>query len=104
MKNVFNTVKEAATKERVDVSIGKSIWEDEGSENQASTSKQHVPVLTAMAMCSDCSLGRHTYTKQRKLLTQAGHDILPSWYELREEQRKLSIPVLSLPAPHVGVY
>ena len=80
------------------VELGKSIWDDKGNQSI------HIPIPTAMTLYSDCDLGRQSYTKQRKLLTLTGNDILPPWYKIREEQQKLSPPVLNLPSPHVGVY
>ena len=57
----------------------------------------------AIAIMVDCSLGRETYTKLRKILKQEGHKILPSWTQLRRTQDVISPKPSALKEPHNGV-
>ena len=80
--------------------FGKELW----SENDSAAADTHIPIDTAMAVLVDSSLGRLTYTNQRKILKLTGHDILPPWINIRKEQSVISPEPERLPEPHIGVY
>ena len=79
--------------------FGNHLWNDPDSAAQL-----QVPIDTAMAILVDSSLGRQTYSNQRKILKSVGHDILPPWIHLRNEQTKITPEPQRLPDPHVGVH
>ena len=73
-------------------------------ENEGHVSKRKVPIETALAVYTDCSMGRLTYSNECKILQSAGFNILPPWCRLKEEQTAITPSTLDLPQPHVGVY
>ena len=73
-------------------------------ENEGLFSKRKVPIEIALAVYTDCSMGRLTYANECKILQSAGFNILPSWCRLKEEQTAIRPSMLDLPQPHVGVY
>ena len=62
-----------------------------------------LPIDAAVAIMVDCQLGRDTYTKLRKIVTQQGHDIFPPWIHIRKRQMEISPKPQLLPEPHEGV-
>ena len=78
--------------------FGQKLW------NESSLSADRIPIDTAMSVLVDSSLGRQTYTNQRKILKLAGNDILPPWLNIRKIQSEISAEPERLPEPHVGVY
>ena len=60
-------------------------------------------VESATAILVNCSLGRETYSKLRKILKNEGHEILPPWIHIRKEQSFISPKVETFPPPHKGV-
>ncbi|KAG1681465.1 repressor of the inhibitor of the protein kinase [Nymphon striatum] len=65
--------------------IGIQIW-----QNTYIHKPKSLPFTTALAIYSDCSLGRLTYTKQKKILIAAGHQIFLPWSHLRKEQTDIT--------------
>ena len=59
---------------------------------------------TALVPFIDCSLGRSTYTSQKRVLAASGFNIFPAWRHLREKQESITPPINNLPPPHTGVY
>lgn len=78
--------------------LGDELWNDSNS-----SACPRIPIDTAMTILVDSSLGRQTYTNQRKILKTASLDILPPWYSLRKEQQVITPDLCQLPDPHVGV-
>ena len=60
--------------------------------------------LKHLIIYNDCSLGRSTYTKQRKLLKSTGFDILPPWSKLDIERKSATPNITQLPEPHIGIF
>ena len=52
----------------------------------------------------DCSLGRSTYTKQRKLLKSSGFDILPPRSKLNIERKYATPNITQLPERPIGIF
>ena len=118
--DVFAAVQNLATAENVSVArvlgflltrspesekirqVGEMIW-NEGSPNNLSNSNT-VPEESALLLYNECKLGRQTYTKMRKLLTNAGFGILPAWRHLRVKQDEITPTSNPLPEPYAGVY
>lgn len=68
------------------------------------TSSSKLSVETALVPYVDCSLGRSTYTVQKRVLAAAGCDIFPAWRHLRAKQKMITPHVLYLQSPFRGVY
>ena len=116
---LFKSVQELATKENVSVArilgflltrspeseklreIGESIW---NNGSPSSVESNSIPVESCLVLYNDCKLGRQTYTKQKKVLENAGFKILPSWRHLRVKQKEITPAVQKLPEPFVGVF
>ena len=58
--------------------IGRNLWENRVNMQ---TGKSIIPIETALAVYTDCSLGRQTCSNQRKIFS--GFNILPPWCRLR---------------------
>ena len=54
----------------------------------------HVPTITALTIYCDCNLGRQTYTKLKRILSNANFPILPPWSKLRKLQSEITPPVI----------
>ena len=63
-----------------------------------------IPIDTTLAIYSDCMLGRHTYTKTRKMLRAYSVNILPAWRILRDAQKSLTPEIRQLPSEYDGLY
>ena len=120
---LFNDVKKLATKESVSVArilgflltcspesekiraVGEAIW-NEGQEFNTSTvtTNKTLPAETALLLHTDCKLGRQTWTKMRKVLSNGGFNILPAWIHVRSKQKEITPSSNPLPDPHVGVF
>ena len=94
-QEIYDLVEKAAIKEKVSVDrllglllkrsvskknrdIGEDLWNEHP--------KPPVPTLsdeTTLAIYTDNSLGRRTYTNQKKLIDQSGYKIFPPWKHLR---------------------
>ena len=76
--------------------IGNNFWDIENSNHDK-------PVESALALYS--SLGRRSYTNQKKLIDKAGHKkILIPWKHLRLKLKAISRVVQHLNHPFTGVY
>ena len=79
--------------------IGEEIW----NSNEPSATNQ-VPIDTTLAIYSDCMLGKQTYTNMRKMLRANNCNAYAAWHVIREEQKKITPQIKTLPDPHIGVY
>ena len=79
--------------------IGKDLWESKSIDD-----RKKLPIDTALAIYTDCRLGRETYTSLKRVLKEGGYNILPAWHHLREKQNEVTPAITNLPEPHVGVY
>ena len=81
--------------------VGQSLWDGSFKENK---NEDFISVDTAVTLMADSSLGRQSYTNQRKLLKNSDKDILPPWKHLRSHQEQITPGMHLLPQPHIGVY
>ena len=79
--------------------IGKELWASDKSITDPKLS-----VATALAVYTDCQLGKQTYTNLKRVLKSGGYNILPAWKHLRQDQHDMTPEISNLPQPHVGVY
>ena len=77
--------------------LGETLW------NNRNVEEKQVSLETSLIIY-DCSLGRSTYTKQRKLLKSSGFDILPPWSKLNIERKSVTPNITQLPEPHIGIF
>ena len=80
--------------------VWKNIWNDKAGHFH---DMKVVPIESCWVVY-DCKLGRQTYTKQKKVLENAGFGILRRWDHLREKQKEITPVVKHLPAPFIGVF
>ena len=116
IKEIYDNVREFSDEEGIEIArilgllltfcsskevseFGENLWNKTTTQD-----KTQVPITTALAIYSDSSLGRGTYSNQRKMLSSAGFKIFPPWIRLREEIARITPPVLTLPEPFTGVY
>ena len=79
--------------------FGNSLW----NKSPQSSSKK-IPVDTALVLYTDCNLGRSSYTTEKNVLKEAGHDILPAWIHLRKRQRDVTPIVIPVPQSFTGAF
>ena len=80
--------------------IGKNLWDRENSNHD-----EPLPVESALALYMNSSLGRRSYTNQKKLIDKAGNKkILIPWKHLRSKMKAISLGVQILNHPFTGVY
>ena len=51
---------------------------------------QNSQLKTDLAVYTDCSLGRQTYTKMKQIFSSAGMNILPAWRHLHLKQNEVT--------------
>ena len=78
--------------------VGQSLWDGSFKENK---NEDFISVDTAVTLMADSSLGRQSYTNQRKLLKNSDKDILPPWKHLRSHQEQITPGMHLLPQPHI---
>ena len=78
--------------------LGETLW------NNRNVEEKQVSLETSLTIYNDCSLGRSTYTNQRKLLKSSGFEILPPWSTLNIEQKSGTPNITQLPEPHIGIF
>ena len=115
-QEIYNQVIAVAEKEKVDLprllglllkradskavrDIGDDLW-----KGRNSSPDEPLAVETLLALYTDSSLGRRTYTNQKKLVDAAGHKIFIPWKHLRLKMKEISPVCQHLNHPFTGVY
>ena len=76
-------------KEKSARELGDEIWQQPSSSRETSSSRsKFISKDAAIAIMVNCSLGRDTYSKLKKILKQQGHDILPLGSTLKQNSQK----------------
>ena len=79
--------------------IGDNLWKE-----RKLTPNEPLSFEKTLAIYTDNSLGRRTYTNQKKIVDEAGYKIFIPWKQLRLKMKIISPVIQNLNHPHTGVY